>query len=142
MFVLLGDPALRLPTIPNDIRLDAPARIVPAKGASMLNVKGMLPKRLAGANIEIIIERTPASVPVGLAEVPPKGPKRDELMLSNHKLTNKFTLARKTLKADGTSFEAKLTLPEKLPWPKVLLRVRAWKDDEEALVARRLEVGR
>jgi hypothetical protein len=142
MFVLLGDPALRLPTIPNDIRLNAPSRIAPAKGAPVLNVKGALPKRLAGANVEIIIERTPASVPVGLAKVPTKGAKRDELMLANHELANKFTLARKTLRADGISFAAKLTLPEKLPWPKVLLRVRAWKGDEEALVARRLEVGR
>lgn len=142
MFVLLGDPALRLPTIPNDIRLDVPGHIAPAKAGTEVVVKGALPRRLAGADVEVVVERMPASVPVGLAKVPAKGPGRDKLMLSNHELANNFVLARKAFKAAGASFEARLTLPEKLPWPKVVLRVRAWKGDEEGLAARRLEVGK
>jgi hypothetical protein len=138
MFLLLGDPALRLPVIPADVELTADAAVTP--GAA-LTVCGKVPKRLAGAKMTLTLERTVNSVPADLETVPKEaGATRDRLMLANHERANRFVLAtREGVAKDGT-FEIKLDVPAKLPWPRLILRVYAATKDTEGMVVRTLEV--
>jgi hypothetical protein len=132
MFVLLGDPATRLPSVANDIELSLPDAVSP--GGS-LRLRGTLPDRLAGAAVEVVVERTPASVPEGLL-----AEKGEKAMLANFERANRFEVARTTLLTRGRSFGTDLELPATLPWPRLIVRVRAATGRDEALVARRVKV--
>ena len=139
MFLLLGDPALRLPHVPDGIRLEETGR---ARPGGVLTVRGEIPAQLVGGSLEVVLERTPASVPARLLPVPASGEGRDKAMLANFAAANRFTLLRVAATTRGPAFAARLPLPDKLPWPRLVLRVRAVKGGEEALAARRLEVGK
>ncbi|MBY0229089.1 MAG: hypothetical protein K2W96_07420 [Gemmataceae bacterium] len=133
MFLLLGDPALRLPFVPA-LTLEEPGKAVPGK---VLTVRGRVPAHLVGGTLEFVLERTPASIPARL-----RADKGDEAMEANYAEANRFRLLRVAAKAKGPAFAVRLPLPDKLPWPRIVLRVRAMKDGEEALAARRVEVGK
>lgn len=135
MFVLLGDPALRLPQVENDIDVAMPAAVRPG---TTLEVRGTLPARLRGAAVEVRLERTPASVPDGLEAVSARD--RDRALLANFARANRFELAREAVATLGTSFTARLKVPESLPWSRVIVRVRAATATDEAVVARTVPV--
>ncbi len=150
MFVLLGDPALRLPEMASDIRLlrgaggppvdQSHLKITP--GESFV-VYGRLPERLSGATVRITLERPAASMPENLQAPPkPPGPHRDRVMLENHRLANRFAIATKEVKAKGMLFTARLEVPAKLPWPELILRVYASTAAEEGMMVERLRVIR
>jgi hypothetical protein len=137
MFVLLGDPALRLPEMPADIRLQPlPALVVPGKA---LRIRGRLPDHLWGARVRITLERSPASQPLGLETLPRlPGAKRDRVMLANHQRANNFVVVEKEVVAKAGAFEALLPVPAKLPWATVLLRVHASTEKGESMAVERL----
>jgi hypothetical protein len=137
MFVLLGDPALRLPAVPADVELKAES-VQPGKP---LAVRGRVPARLAGARVRLTLERTVGSVPDDL-ETLPGGAGRDRVMLANHEKANRFVLAATECPIRDGAFEARLDLPAKLPWPRVLLRAYAATDTEEGQTVLPLEVGK
>jgi hypothetical protein len=138
MFVLLGDPALRLPRVADDIEVSVEKTITPGEP---LLVKGRLPARLRSAKVTVSLERSPGSVPAGLAPVPASGPERDKVMLTNHRLANRFTVVSAASAARGGAFEARLEVPAKLSWPRLTLRVYAASECEEALAVRPLQVA-
>lgn len=122
MFVLLGDPALRLPQLPLDVQLQASEPAVPGKP---LTLRGQLPAHLAGARLRLTLERPLTSTPLGLEPLPAEGPERARVMLANHDRANQFVLqTREAVVRDGR-FELTWPLPEKLPWPRVLIRAYA-----------------
>ncbi len=135
MFVLLGDPALRLPAVPADIELKAGA----VQPGALLTVQGRVPARLAGARIHLTLERTVGSVPDDLQPLP-KGAGRDRVLLANHNKANRFVLATADCTARDGAFEARLDVPGKLPWPRVLLRAYAATDTEEGQTVLSLDV--
>jgi hypothetical protein len=129
MFVLLGDPALRLAHLPGDVKLRVEAEAAPGRA---ITVRGELPARLAGAMVRLTLERTPASEPEGLQRVPKEaGPRRDEVLLANYRRANRFAILTKELTASGSRFEVRLDLPEELPWPRLILRTYAATDKAE-----------
>jgi hypothetical protein len=136
MFLLLGDPALRLPDVPSDIELKGIDPLVPG---TPLVVKGKVPPRLAGATVRLTLERSVGSLPNDLEPLP-KDKDRDRVLLANHDRANRFAVASGECMVRGDSFEARLELPAKLPWPKLLLRARAANDTEEAMTVLPLEV--
>jgi hypothetical protein len=135
MFILLGDPALRLPRIADDIIWRAPVEIEPG---TEWTIEGTLPERLRGARVTVELERTPASVPEGLLPVTPE--RRAEILRANFTRANRFLLAETTTTAEGQRFTACLQLPEKLPWPRVIVRIRASTKEAEAATAARVSV--
>jgi hypothetical protein len=135
MFILLGDPALRLPRIADDITWRAPATIEPG---SVWTIEGTLPERLRGAQVVVELERTPASVPEGLVAVTPE--RRAETLRANFTRANRFLLAETRTVAEGRQFTARLQFPERLPWPRVIVRIRASTDKAEAASAVRVGV--
>lgn len=138
MFVLLGDPALRLPRIAEDVDVSVERTITAGK---TLRITGQLPERLHHAKVRLTLERTPASVPTGLEPVPLFAARRDQVILANHRRANDFVVAAMTATVgkDG-AFVAQLPVPAKLPWGKLTLRVSAMTAKDEALTARTLEV--
>jgi hypothetical protein len=140
MFVLLGDPALRLPAIASDVELKADGE---ASVGSTLTISGSVPARLAGAKVKLTLERTAGSVPTDLEPMPkddPLGKLKDRVMRANHERANRFVLAAKDCEARDGRFEAKLELPASLPWKRVLLRAYAATEKEEGLTVLSLPV--
>jgi hypothetical protein len=135
MFVLLGDPALRLPAVPADVELKTEDAAQPG---ARLTVRGRVPARLAGARVRLTLERTVGSIPDDLEPLPKEG--RDRVLLANHEKANRFVLAAAECMVRDGAFEAKLDLPPKLPWRRVLLRASAATDSEEGLGVLSLEV--
>jgi hypothetical protein len=140
MFLLLGDPALRLPRMSADVEISAEGTVSPGK---KLTVSGKVPPRLAGSRVRITLERTVNSVPDDLAATPkepPDGAARDRVMLANHERANRFVLtSRESTVTDGR-FQATLDVPAKLPWPRLILRAYAAGERAEGMAVRILEV--
>jgi hypothetical protein len=138
MFLLLGDPALRLPSISADIKLTVDG--TPQAGKS-LTVKGEAPQRLAGAQVRVSIERPLSSEPADLQVLPSQpGEERAKGMLANHERANRFALATRDATIKDGRFEVQFDLPAKLPWPRLLLRAYAATDKEEGLGVKALSV--
>lgn len=131
MFVLLGDPGLRLPAVSADVKLRTEGEV--AAGHNLL-VRGEVPERLAGANVRLTLERPPSSEPEGLKSVPKKpGPERDRTLLANYERANRFAVVAREMTLHGRQFEERLALPDDLPWPRLILRVRAATEQAEGL---------
>jgi hypothetical protein len=138
MFVLLGDPALRLPQVPADVELEA---VAPVRPGGELQVRGRLPARLAGANVRLTLERTASSAPADLPPLP-RGEGHDRAQLANYERANQFVLVRAEPVVKEGRFEASLQLPDRLPWPRVVLRAYAATDAAEGQAVRALPVRR
>ena len=137
MFTLLGDPALRLPQVADDITLEGVAAHGP------LLVRGTLPDRMRGATVRVSVVRSPASSPPDLEPMPAlPGPRRDRALLANHRRANQFEVIAGEVVAEGTRFGLTLTLPKDLPKGRLRLRVVATTDDEGVIRVQSLEAVR
>ena len=130
MFVLLGDPALRLPTIPADIKLTVAGQAEPGQ---TITVTGQAPERLAGAKVRLTLERPLTSEPDDLQPLPQTGEDRAKIMLANHDRANRFVLLEKEVAVKDGRFEVEWKLPAKLPWPELLIRGYGATERQEAI---------
>jgi hypothetical protein len=133
MFVLLGDPALRLPWLPRDVKLSADG---PAAPGGRLSVKGTAPARLEGAKVRLTLERPRDSDPVEAVAVPKEPAEaRAKALLKRHEAANDFVLAQKEVTVKDGRFEAALELPAKLPWRRAIVRAYAATERQEGMGA-------
>jgi hypothetical protein len=141
MFVLLGDPALRLPVLPADVTLEAKG---PPAAGKPLTVRCRVPARLAGARVRLTLERSVTSLPSDLEPLPSDpglaGIARDRVLLANHERANRFAVASAEGEAHDGRFEARLDVPAKLPWPRLVLRAYAATGRAEGMGVLSLEV--
>lgn len=137
MFLLLGDPALKLPHVPDDVEVEAAEAIQPGEA---LTVRGKVPARCAGARVRLSLERSVGSVPVGLQPLPKAGPDLERVLLANHERANDFVVADKEVTAREGRFEARLDVPAEAPWPRLVLRIYAASDTAEAMTVRTIAV--
>jgi hypothetical protein len=125
MWMLLGDPALRLRVVPLDITLRSVEAVVPGK---TIEVRGSVPPRLSNASVRLTLERPLNSSPPDLDKVPPKSPEnrgaRQHAFAANHLRANSFDLASVEVRASGNEFAASLPTPANIPWTNLVLR--AW----------------
>ncbi len=142
MFVLLGDPALRLPLMPDDVELRTERSIA---AGEKLAVSGKVPARLAEAHLRLTLERPVNSAPEELEAMPRSSHLRSEefqarqrVMLANHERANRFVLAASEGTVKDGRFQATLDVPAKLPWPRLILRVYAANRHEEGMAVRTL----
>jgi hypothetical protein len=126
MWMLLGDPALRLPVVPVDIALDPLEPVMPGK---MLMVQGRLPDRLKGATVHVSIERPLGSKPGDWEKLPDPSPEntaaRERTATENHRKANNAVLTEAEVKSDQTRFECRLEVPGALAWPRLVVRAYA-----------------
>jgi hypothetical protein len=131
MFVLLGDPALRLARLPTDVKLKIEGDVAAGK---TITVRGEAPARVAGAKVRLTVERPASSEPDDLEPLPKEpGAKRDRSMLANHERANRLVLITKETSIRDGRFEAKVDLPAKLPYPRLLIRAYVATDKKEGL---------
>ena len=136
MWLLLGDPSLRLPSLPLDLELEA-GTLIPGKE---LVVQGKAPARLNHAEVVVVLERRLSSMPPDLQSLPKQSDERSKAMLGNFERANQLGIARqKTVVRDG-HFEARLAVPMKLPGANFVLRAYAASDKQEAFGALSLAV--
>jgi hypothetical protein len=134
MWMLLGDPALRLPMVPVDIALKV---VEPVTSGKTLTVQGILPSRLKGVTVHLTLERPLNSAPRDLEKLPPDTPPnreaRQRAFIANHQRANSFVLASAEAKASGTDFVGSLEVPGNLPWKRLICRASATLSNETAL---------
>lgn len=131
MFLLLGDPALKLPAIPADVKLRAAGD---AAAGKELVVTGEVSARLEGAKVRLTLERPRGSTPADLQPLPKEqGPERDKVMTANHDRANRFDLTRREGTVKDGRFEVRLTLPDSVPWPRLIVRAYAATETKEGL---------
>jgi len=131
MFILLGDPALRLPVLATDVTLTTTGPLVAGK---TLSIQGELPARLEGARVRLTLERPVHTEPADLAPLPDKPPEaRAKVMMANHERANHFVLAGQDVTSRGRTFESRLTVPARLPWRRLVLRAYAVQGSADGL---------
>lgn len=126
MWMLLGDPALRLPLRLPTIRLEASG---PAVAGKAFKVRGSLPADFQGTSLRLILERPMGSPPPAL----PPLPKEADLIMARHEQANSLAIATRDVQAKDGSFEAEFQLPKPLPWPCVVVRALAATKEQSAL---------
>ena len=134
MWMLLGDPALRMPLIPEDISLKTDGPICPGKP---MVVNGTLPERLSGSAVKVTLERPLSSAPLNLEKIPANSPEnreaRERAFIANYQRANSFVLATAETKASGTHFDASLEAPVDVPWSNIVVRASATSSNEAGL---------
>jgi len=137
MFLLLGDPALRLPRMAEDVKITTEATV---SAGEKLTANGILPKRLAGARVWLTLERTVNSVPNDLEAIPSVASARhDQVLLSNHDRADRFVVAASEGTVKEGRFQGTLDVPKKLPWPRLIVRVYAANEREEGMAVQTLQ---
>jgi hypothetical protein len=134
MWLLLGDPALRMPLPPVSISIHAPQTISAGKDAE---VSGLLPDGLKGAMVRVSLERPLNSMPAVLAELPTNTrtnrTARERAFMARHQSANSFVVTTAEARASGTHFAASLKAPASLPWSNVVVRASAVLSNETGM---------
>jgi hypothetical protein len=142
MWLLLGDPALRMPVVPVEIELKAAEPVTPGEA---ITVNGTLPERLGGTRIRVSLERPLTSAPPALEKLPPDLPdnraERAHIAAQNFERANNHVLSRAETTAAGTRFSCSLQAPASMPWSNILVRAYAASDKSAALGAMSLRVA-
>jgi hypothetical protein len=142
MWMLLGDPALRMPITPMDISLQP---LPPIAAGQLIQVRGTLPARLSGAAVRVTLERPLNSAPAGLERVPPSSldtaAARERVFAANHRRANAFEIAAIEVAGSGTEFAASLRVPADLPWKKLVVRAAARVGNQSGLAVTSVPVN-
>ena len=134
MWMLLGDPALRLPIPPMDISLEVAGPVGAGWG---ITVNGVLSDRLVGATVRVSLERPLASVPADLEILPAESPgnrsARERAAIDNHQRANNVVLATVDARLKGNRFTCAVDVPARFSWSHVVIRAYAATKNESAL---------
>lgn len=134
MWLLLGDPALRLPAMHDDITMSAAGPVLPG---SNLKVSGTLPERLNGAAVHLTLERPLNSTPSGLEPVPENAPENrqvwERVFFANYRRANNYVLVQADTVALGKTFAVSLAVPASLPSTNLVLKASATVSNETGI---------
>jgi hypothetical protein len=135
MYVLLGDPALKLPKMPTTFPLTVEGEVGP--GASV-TVWGEVPAALNGAKGRLTIERALTAMARDLERLPADAPEdqRTRILEENHRRANRFVLVGCDIAVKDGRFGVRLALPDPLPYPSVIVRAYLATDVDEGMAAR------
>ncbi len=123
MWMLLGDPALRLPLEPSGLDLGVKGTVAP--GAAVV-VEGTLPDALRDATVHVTLERPFGVAPEDLPVVPEGPPAaRHDALLARWKRMNDVVIRRFDVQAAEGRFSVPMALPDRLPGDRWILRARA-----------------
>jgi hypothetical protein len=134
MWMLLGDPALRLPLLRPELNLQVDGLASPGK---RITVRGVLPGRLAGATVRLALERPLSSRPTGIEKLPESSPenrgRREQMIAANHQRANDYILAAAEVTPSGPRFTCPLDVPATFSWTNAILRAIATTKTDSAL---------
>jgi hypothetical protein len=142
MWMLLGDPALRLPLLQPELALELDGAACAGKP---INVSSTLPARLAGANIRVTLERPISSSPRDREKLPASSPENraeyERIAIANHRRTNNFVITSVEARAQDARFTCSVDVPSGFSWTNAVIRAYATKGDESALGVIKLPVA-
>lgn len=131
MFHLLGDPALKLPTIPRSLMLKAAEEV---EAGTKIVIEGTAPAKLEGAEVRVTLERPLASSPTDLQPLRDLNERdRARVMLANHERANSFVLAVGQATVKEGRFSLTLPAPANLPWKQMTIRAYAATEKREGM---------
>jgi peptidase C25-like protein len=130
MWMLLGDPALRLPLRRPTISLAATG---PASAGKTIKIRGTVPAPFAETTVRLTLERPLGSQPEGLEPLPRDRSQANEVILANHRRANSLVLQTCEARPRDGRFECDLKLPGRVPWPRLTVRALAATQTESAL---------
>jgi hypothetical protein len=119
MWMLLGDPAMRLPVAKNEIQLSTNDKATPG---SRVKIVGKLPSENKSATVLLTLERPVGSTPSDLQKIPTDVKKASEVIMANHELANSLVIEAVELTVSDNQFKHELNLPAKLSWPSLVVR--------------------
>ncbi len=122
MWILLGDPALRVPVLPSTISMEPIAR---ASLEESVSVSGTLPEELKGATVCLDVESSSGAPASGLERMPAESPDRERLATENHRRANHRVLATAKATANERAFRCSLGLPLNLGFTNLVIRAYA-----------------
>lgn len=136
MFVLLGDPALRLPRFAHALRPQ-----VSRAAGGRLRVTLRAPAEMEGASGRVTLERTLTSRRGDLTALPPDDPRgaAEATTRANHAKANDFVLSAADVRLDGRELRVELPAPADWPPELTLARVYLRRGDVEAFGVARLD---
>ena len=120
MWMLLGDPALKLPAVAPEIALDAPASAAPG---DTITLHGKIPAAFAQAPVRISLERPFSTPALPAAATQP----------AHSDQANNPTLSTQEVQPQGGQFTATLQLPAAPTWPRIVIRVETGQDTATAV---------
>ena len=139
MWMLLGDPALRLPVCPPAIGLATKDNVAAGKE---IEVTGVLPPEFARATVKLTVERPIGSKPIDLEVLPTDAEKARKVMMANHERANTAVFATAEVQPRDGRFRWKVKLPANLPWSRVTVRASAVTETQMAIGVLVLPVGK
>ena len=137
MFVLLGDPALRLPAIRRDLRVTWQGKVAPGEE---IHIRGTVPKRLKGGEVRIAVERPLTSMLDKMPPLPKEGENapRPCSGSTSARIISSWHLRRQRCR--GTVSRRGCGYPRSLPWARLTLRVYVATERADGLAALTLPV--
>lgn len=127
MWMLLGDPALKLPLAPLTISLEAQPE------GDQVMVTGQVPARFAHTTVTLTLERPAGSEAARLESLGPQATERSEQLDRNHRRANQFVLATERANCNGPTFSSRLAVPANARWTELVVRARCASSDQTAL---------
>lgn len=136
MWILLGDPALRLPTPEAGIRLETAGA---CQAGETVTVRGQTEGAFSGAVVRVTLERPLGSAPAEGNLAADDSTEAGERIMALHARVNDLVLVRQEARAVDGRFECCMQLPEMLPWPRLAVRAQAEADGETVFGAMWIE---
>jgi hypothetical protein len=122
MWMLLGDPAMRLPGLPQTIRLVTKGS---AAAGGALTIAGHLPASMPRAQVRVTLERSFTSAADGLEPLPADPKEKARVMMANHERAHRVVLAQDDLQASDGAFQATLAIPAWAAGKRLIVRAYA-----------------
>jgi hypothetical protein len=122
MWMLLGDPALKLPMRVPAINLESTGK---ASAGSTIVVTGSIPTVFSNETVHVMLERPMGSRSTGLEPLPKDSAKADDIKMANHERANTIVLQSYDVRPRDARFECTIELPKELPWPRLTIRAVA-----------------
>ena len=141
MFMLLGDPAIRFPSMLANVSMDVGGK--PEAGGTF-TVSARVGPGLARARGRLSLERTITSQAIGLEPLPPETEpeERARVLLANHERANRFELAGVDVRIKDLRIEAQLEIPTEIPCPALIVRLHLATDKTEGMATRLITIER
>jgi hypothetical protein len=132
MWMLMGDPALRLPVRPPTIHLATADKAI---AGQVVTVSGSVPDGFADATVRLTLERPAGFPPFNLQTQPMDSAHLREVTMANHNRANSVVLETHEVRVRDGRFEHTLKLPVKVPWPRLVVRAFASSKTQAAIGA-------
>lgn len=138
-YVLLGDPAMRFPSMPAHIEMKVRGRLLPGEE---LGITASVGSDLQEATGRLTLERTLGSEATDLARMPKDadGEQLAGVMQANHFKANRFIVAETPIRVSRNELAAMIRVPPSIAWPRLIVRLYLATDSTDGMAVEVLAI--